>query len=102
MRVSAAVAALLLATLTVPHAQAQKPLDVYFIDVEGGQATLVVTGHPGQGDRDVNRVLATIKAAGLTKLDYLLVTHYHSDHVGNAAAIAARIPVGTFVDHGET
>src|SRR5687768_16542439 len=106
------VSAMVLATLSAPRAQAGKPLDVYFIDVEGGQATLFVTpsgesmlidtGHPGNGDRDLNRVLATIKQAGLRKLDYLLVTHYHSDHVGNAAAIAARIPVGTFVDHGET
>lgn len=92
--------------------QAQRPLDIYFIDVEGGQATLLVTpsgesmlidtGHPGNGDRDINRVMATIKQAGLAKLDYLLVTHYHNDHVGNAADIAARIPVGTFIDHGET
>lgn len=91
---------------------AQRPLDIYFIDVEGGQATLLVTpsgesmlidtGYPGNGDRDINRVLATIKQAGLTKLDYLLVTHYHDDHAGNAADIAARIPVGTFVDHGDT
>src|SRR6185295_14482223 len=112
MRVLAAVSALVLTTLTAPRAQVQKPLDIYFIDVEGGQATLFVTpsgesmlidtGHPGNGDRDINRVLATIKQAGLTKLDYLLVTHYHNDHVGNAAAIAARIPVGAFVDHGDT
>ena len=93
-------------------AQPQRPLDIYFIDVEGGQATLVVapsgesmlvdTGYPGNGDRDVNRIFATIKQAGLTKLDYLLVTHYHNDHVGNAAAIGAKIPVGTFIDHGES
>jgi len=111
------VSALLLATLSAPRAQAPrasavKPLDIYFIDVEGGQATLFVTpagqsmlidtGYPGFEDRDVNRVLAAMKQAGLTKLDYLLVTHYHNDHAGNAAAIAARIPVGTFIDHGET
>lgn len=117
MRKLLIVSALLLATVAAPRAQtagapAARPLDVYFIDVEGGQATLFVTpsgesmlidtGHPGNGDRDINRVLATIKQGGLTKLDYLLVTHYHNDHVGNAAAIAARIPVGTFVDHGET
>lgn len=92
--------------------RAQRPLDIYFIDVEGGQATLFVTpsgesmlidaGHPGNGDRDLNRVLATIKQAGLTKLDYLLATHYHDDHAGNAAALAAKIPVGTFIDHGES
>ena len=93
-------------------AQAQKPLDVYFIDVEGGQATLFVTptgqsmlidtGYPGFDGRDVDRIVGMVRQAGVTKLDYLLVTHYHDDHAGNAAAIAAKIPVGTFVDHGET
>jgi glucose/arabinose dehydrogenase/beta-lactamase superfamily II metal-dependent hydrolase len=103
---------LVVVSLASPGAQSPRPLDIYFIDVEGGQATLFVTpsgesmlidtGHPGNGDRDLNRVLGTIKQAGLTKLDVLLITHYHSDHVGNAAAIAARIPVGMFIDHGET
>jgi beta-lactamase superfamily II metal-dependent hydrolase len=112
MQTSIAFVLVCLLSLSAPHAPAQKPLDVYFIDVEGGQATLFVTpsgesllidtGNPGNGDRDLNRVLAAIKQAGLTKLDYLLVTHYHSDHVGNAAAIAAAIPVGTFIDHGPT
>jgi glucose/arabinose dehydrogenase/beta-lactamase superfamily II metal-dependent hydrolase len=92
--------------------QAQKPLDIYFIDVEGGQATLFVapsgesmlvdTGFPGFEGRDLNRVLGTIKQAGLSKLDYMLITHHHQDHAGNAAAIAAKIPVGTFIDHGPT
>jgi beta-lactamase superfamily II metal-dependent hydrolase len=94
------------------HAQkaAPRPLDIRFIDVEGGQATLFVapsgesmlidTGFPGNDGRDLNRILAAIKDAGLSKLDYLVITHYHSDHVGNAAAIATKIPVGTFVDHG--
>ena len=93
--------------------QTEKPLDVYFIDVEGGQATLLVTpsgesmlidtGYPGLGAIATSIACsATIKQAGLTQLDYLLVTHYHDDHVGNAAAIAAHIPVGTFVDHGES
>lgn len=112
MRTLTLAATIVLLALAAPRAQPQKPLDIYFIDVEGGQATLFVTpsgesmlidtGHPGNGDRDLNRVLGTIKDAGLARLDYLLVTHYHSDHVGNAAAIAARIPVGTFVDHGPT
>ena len=112
MRKVLTVSAVLLMTLSAPRAQAQKPLDIYFIDVEGGQATLfatpsgesmlIDTGYPGLENRDLNRVLATIKQAGLTKLDYLLVTHYHNDHVGNAAAIGARIPVGTYIDHGPT
>ena len=109
----AVLAAVCAACLLAPTAaQSPRPLDVYFIDVEGGQATLVVTpsgqsmlidtGYPGFEDRDVNRVVAAIKQAGLTRLDYLLVTHYHNDHAGNAGAIAARLPIGTFVDHGET
>jgi beta-lactamase superfamily II metal-dependent hydrolase len=106
---SLALAASLLAR---PAAQTAKPMDVYFIDVEGGQATLVVspsgesmlidTGYPGNDDRDANRILSIAKQARLTRLDYLLVTHYHNDHVGNAPALAARIPIGTFVDHGES
>ena len=98
--------------LAVLAGQSAKPLEVYFIDVEGGQATLIVTpsgdsmlidtGYPGFEDRDLNRVLATIKQAGLHKLDYLLVTHYHTDHVGNAAPLAAKIPISTFIDHGES
>src|SRR5690349_14124857 len=106
----AAALVVTICALAAPSAQTAKPLDIYFIDVEGGQATLFVTpsgesmlidtGYPGSGDRDVNRVLNTIKEAGLSRLDYLLVTHYHNDHAGNAGAIAAKVPIGTFVDHG--
>src|SRR5262245_6598283 len=104
--VSLLVVVAVLGLLARPAAQSAKPLEVYFIDVEGGQATLVVspsgqamlidTGYPGFEDRDVTRVAAAVKQAGLSRLDYLLVTHYHNDHVGNAPAIAARIPIGTF------
>src|SRR5436190_8017707 len=110
MRYTALVIAAITFALARPGAQSAKPLDVYFIDVEGGQATLIVTpsgqsmlidtGYPGFEDRDVNRVVSTIKQAGLARLDYLLVTHYHNDHAGNAAGIASRIPIGTFIDHG--
>jgi competence protein ComEC len=107
------LAALFVAVLLArPGAQPTRPLDVYFIDVEGGQATLVVTpsgqsmlidtGYPGFADRDANRILAVAKQAGVTRLDYLLVTHYHNDHVGNAPTLASRIPIDTFIDHGET
>jgi beta-lactamase superfamily II metal-dependent hydrolase len=94
------------------QAPSQRPLDIYFIDVEGGQATLVVApsgesllvdaGYPGFGGRDLARVEAAIKQAGLSKIDYMVVTHYHTDHVGNVPALAARIPIRTFVDHGPT
>jgi competence protein ComEC len=92
--------------------QAQKPLDIRFIDVEGGQATLVVspsgqsllvdTGWPGFNGRDADRIAGAARQAGVSRIDYLVVTHYHADHVGGVPQLAARIPVGTFVDHGPT
>jgi beta-lactamase superfamily II metal-dependent hydrolase len=107
------LAFLVACALAQPAAQAPpKPLEVYFIDVEGGQATLFVTpsgqsmlidtGYPGFEDRDVKRVLGTIKQAGVTRLDYFVATHHHEDHIGNAAAIVAQVPIGTFIDHGES
>ena len=85
-------------------------LDVYFIDVEGGQATLLVApsgqsmlvdaGWPGNNGRDAGRIAAAAKLAGINQIDYLLVTHHHLDHVGGVPEVAAKIPVITFVDHG--
>ncbi|HYL35580.1 MAG TPA: MBL fold metallo-hydrolase [Bryobacteraceae bacterium] len=89
-------------------AQRERSLDIYFIDVEGGQATLLISpsgesllvdaGNPGA--RDADRIAATAKDAGLTRIDYLLITHYDADHVGGAKDVADRIPVRNFVDHG--
>ena len=86
-------------------------LQVYFVDVEGGQATLFVTpekqtllidtGWPGYDGRDADRIVAAAKNAGVNKIDYVLITHFHEDHVGGAPQLAARIPIGTFIDHGE-
>src|ERR1700676_348758 len=118
--------AVLFAPVPFVHAQLpqqQKLLDIYFIDTEGGQATLFVpssgqsmlvdTGFPGnQGaattaeanapgiTRDADRITAVLKQANVTVLDYVVITHYHGDHVGNAAEIANRIPIRHFVDHG--
>src|SRR5262245_29297308 len=93
-------------------AQGRTALDIYFVDVEGGQATLFVApngasmmvdaGWSGVNGRDADRIAAVAKQAGLSKIDYLLVTHYHRDHVGGVPDLAAKIPVGTFVDHGPT
>jgi competence protein ComEC len=90
--------------------EAGKALRVYFVDVEGGQATLFVTpagesllidtGWDGNNGRDADRIVAAAKSAGLTKIDYVLITHFHEDHVGGAPQLAARIPIGTFIDHG--
>ncbi len=87
-------------------------LTAYLIDVEGGQSTLFVTpsgqsvlidtGFPGFNGRDADRIAATAKLAGVTQIDYLLITHYHADHVGGVPAIAARLPIKNFVDHGDT
>ena len=83
-------------------------LQVYFADVEGGQATLFVassgenllvdTGNPGP--RDSDRIVALARQAGVTKIDNLVITHYHTDHVGGLPALVSKIPVGRFIDHG--
>src|SRR6267143_307736 len=120
------VAVALLVPISLVHAQQvqqQKHLDIYFVDTEGGQATLFVspwgqsmlvdTGFPGnQGaatpaeasapgiTRDADRITAVLKQANVTVLDYVVITHYHGDHAGNAAELANRIPIRHFVDHG--
>jgi beta-lactamase superfamily II metal-dependent hydrolase len=101
------VSLILIASTPAPAA---KTLDVYFIDVEGGQSTLFVSpsgesllvdaGWPGFNGRDAGRIVAAAKNAGLTRIDYLLITHYHTDHVGGVPQLAARIPIENFIDHG--
>ena len=109
------VAALGLAMLAgVSRTATAKPakgeLQIYFIDVEGGQATLFVapdhhsllvdTGWPGNNGRDAERIVAAARQAGLQRIDTVLLTHYHMDHVGGVPQLLARIQVGTFLDHG--
>ena len=97
-----------------------KTLDVYFIDVEGGQSTLVVTpdkhsvlidtGYAGQGTgfepgdprqaRDANRIVAAARDAGIAQIDYLLITHFHPDHDGGVKELSELMPIKAFVDHG--
>jgi competence protein ComEC len=101
----------ILFTVAAPNAASPKGLQIYFVDVEGGQATLFVTpegksllidtGWPGNNGRDADRIAAAAKDAGIKKIDFVLITHYHDDHVGGAPQLAAKIPVGTFIDHGE-
>lgn len=92
-------------------AQAQKTLDIYVIDVEGGNATLFVapsgesllidTGNAGnQAARDAARILDAAKAAGLHQLDHLIITHWHGDHFGGLPELAPKIPIKEFIDHG--
>jgi competence protein ComEC len=88
-----------------------RTLDIYLIDVEGGNATLFVspsgesllmdTGNGGQAaSRDADRIMAAVKNAGLSRIDHLITTHYHGDHFGAMAEVAGRIPIGNFIDHG--
>ena len=102
---------LVISSWAVPASHKDKDLHIYFIDVEGGQATLFVTpagqsllidtGWPGNDGRDADRIVAAAKKAGISKIDYVLITHFHDDHVGGVPQLAARIPIGTFIDHGE-
>ncbi len=88
---------------------APKTLDIYFIDVEGGAATLIVTptgqsllidtGNPG--DRDAGRIAhAALEIAGLKQIDYCVITHWHRDHVGGVPTLAKLIPIKHYYDHG--
>ena len=90
---------------------AQKNLDIYYVDVEGGAATLIVapsgqsllidTGWNRPDARDAKRVTAAVKQARLQGIDYLMITHFHRDHVGGLAALTKLVPVGRFFDHGD-
>ena len=101
--------ALLLASTGVVSAQPRN-LDIYWIDVEGGAATLIVTPSGESmlidtgwvvGDRDAKRIYAAAQLAGVKKIDDLVISHFHGDHVGGLAALVKLIPVGRFFDHGD-
>ncbi len=95
-----------------PHAQsARKTLDIYVVDVEGGNATLFVapsgqsvlidTGNGGPAAaRDSDRILAAAKDAGITQIDHLITTHWHGDHFGGMEALSTKIPIRHYIDHG--
>lgn len=93
------------------NAQARKGLEVYVVDVEGGNATLFVsptgesllmdTGNvPPGAERDAGRIVAAAHDAGLKQIDHLIITHWHGDHFGGLAALAPQIPIKEFIDHG--
>src|SRR3954471_17954478 len=111
------LSALCVAAAAAPSAQAPQPaaaaktgktLDIYVADTEGGKAALFVSpagqtllidaGNPG--DRDITRIMAMLGDAGVTKLDYVLSTHYHVDHIGGLQELSKRVPIANYIDHG--
>lgn len=91
---------------------ADEALQIYIIDVEGGggalfvtpngESLLVDTGNGGDNAaRDSGRIMAAIRDAGLERLDHLIITHYHGDHIGGLAALAEQVQIDHYIDHGE-
>jgi competence protein ComEC len=113
------VSAGLLAAPAAAAGETRQRLEIYFIDVEGGQSTLLVTpeghsllvdtGWAGQGSgfhpgephaaRDANRIVAAARDARISQIDYLLITHFHIDHDGGVTELAQLMPIRTFIDH---
>ena len=111
MTAVAGLAAFVAAGIGSAAAQTRTTLDIYVIDVEGGNATLFVspsqsllidTGNVRRRGRvrDAGRIMEAVKDAGLTQIDHLITTHWHGDHFGGLAELAKRIPIREFIDHG--
>jgi beta-lactamase superfamily II metal-dependent hydrolase len=105
------VLASLFALTVLGQTRTTSTLDIYVIDVEGGNATLLVspskesllidTGNANAAAiRDVNRIMEAVKNAGLQQIDHLITTHWHGDHFGGLQELATRIPIREFIDHG--
>src|SRR5215472_8140721 len=104
MRTALTCLALLAAAVLLPA----QSLHIYAIDVEGGKSTLYVSpygesmlvdaGYAGNNNRDADRIAAAAKAAGIQRIDYLVVTHYHGDHAGGVPQLAERMPIGKIYD----
>jgi competence protein ComEC len=87
-----------------------KPLEIFFIDTEGGKSTLIVSpsgqsllldaGYSNFSGRDADRIAAAAKLAHVKKIDYVLISHHHSDHEGGVPNLLQRLQVGTFFDPG--
>lgn len=100
------------ALLSPAQAQEGRALRIYAIDTEGGKATLYVspsgesmlidTGYDGNDNRDANRIASAAAAAGVKRINHLVITHFHSDHIGGLKQLLAKLPVEHIYDHGNT
>src|SRR5947208_14097663 len=94
-----------------PLFAAPRDLEIYWIDAEGGAATLIVspsgqsllvdTANRTPDNRDARRILTAAQQAGLKKIDILLTTHFHGDHIGAMQALSTMIPIEMYMDHGD-
>ena len=111
MRRLGCVMAMVMSAVLVSAQRQAKTLDIYVVDVEGGNASLFVspsgesllidTGNGGTAaPRDAGRIVEAAKDAGLNQIDYLITTHWHGDHYGGLAELTTRIPIRHFIDHG--
>ena len=111
VRILWALACCAVVSLLPSPALAADTLDIYVIDTEGGKSMVLVTpdgekmlvdgGNPSRDDRDTKRIVAAAQALGIKQFDYILATHYDSDHVGNIPHIDSLIPTKVFIDHGD-
>src|SRR3954467_12516475 len=103
------VLAIALAAPALAQTRTAKTLDIYVVDVEGGNATLFVsptggtllidTGNTGAAAaRDASRIMDAIQDAGVREIDHLITTHWHGDHFGGMAELASRITIREFID----
>ena len=105
------VGAMVMSAALVSAQRQAKTLDIYVVDVEGGNASLFVsptgesllidTGNGGMAaPRDAGRIVEAAKDAGVSQIDHLITTHWHGDHYGGLAELASRMPIRHFIDHG--
>src|SRR6516225_3956587 len=105
------LAGLVFGSVGVAQTRTAKTLDIYVVDVEGGNAVLfaapsgesvlVDAGNGGDGAvRDAGRIMAAVRDAGVQQIEHLIITHYHNDHIGGLAELASHIPIKEFIDHG--
>ena len=101
--------ALALLLLGSPPVLAAGNLQIYVLNVDLGNAVLVVSpsgqsmlldaGPPEK--KYLDRILAAISDAGLKQIDYVVISHYHWDHYGTIPELAKQVPIRNYVDHGD-